>query len=87
MLSYHHTASALEGRGLPIILKRDYIDPPLLFLSELKSEELPGNARLYSDAGTGPAMFDAPIDLDKMSIISNIIRERSGSGGQPAPTA
>jgi hypothetical protein len=87
MLSYHNTARALEERGLPITLKRDYIDPPLLFLAELESEELPGTARVYLDAGTGPVIFEAPVDLGQFSVIHDILRERSGSGGQPAPTA
>jgi hypothetical protein len=79
MVSYHNTARVLEEGGLVMTILRDFIDPPLLYLSGLEGKEVKGTARVYSDSGTGPARFDAPIDLEKYMVVRGFGEEEAKS--------
>jgi hypothetical protein len=79
MVSYHNTARVLEDGGLVMTFPRDFIDPPLLYLSGLEGKEVKGRVRVYSDSGTGPARFDAPIDLEKYTVVRGFGEEEAKS--------
>jgi len=80
--SYHNTTRALEEGGLVMTFPRDFIDPPLLYLSGLDGKEVKGKVRVYSDSGTGPAKFEAPIDLEKFMVTQGFGQEEIQGGLQ-----
>lgn len=85
MFSYHNTARVLEEGGLVMTFPRDFIDPPLLYLSGLEAKEVKGKVRVYSDSGTGPARFEAPIGLEKYNVVQAFEEEQeTESGGKSA---
>ena len=50
--------------------------------SGLDGKEVKGKVRVYSDSGTGPARFEAPIDLEKFMVTQGFGQEEIASGIQ-----
>jgi hypothetical protein len=82
VLDYDGTFEAMQNTGLTITLRRDFIDPALIFLSGLSGKEFEGQARIYWDEGTLPAtMAQAPIKLKEYTAIQEIESKQISTSG------